>query len=340
MKVHAILDHDSLHRAGLAESIGFDGVSVTETVHDPFLSLMRCTAETSRVCLATAIAVAFPRSPWHLAQTANDLQTYSQGRFMLGLGSQVRAHVERRFSAAFDRPVPRMRELILAVRAIWRAWAGDAPLRFEGEFYRHTLLTPFFDPGPNPHGNPPIMLAAVGASMVRVAGEVADGLLVHGFSTPRYLREVTLPAFDDGLRTGGRTRPDVEIARPVFLVTGRDAAETAAAKARVQSRLAFYGATPAYRGVLELQGWGDLQPELAALAREGREVDMMRLIDDDVLEAFAVVGQIDDIPKLVAAHYGGIVDRLSFNVAFHDDPERWGALIEAIHAIPGGADRV
>jgi probable F420-dependent oxidoreductase len=338
MRVHAIVEGNAnqvAERAALAEALGFDGVSTTETVHDPFVSLALAAARTERVELGTAIAAAFPRSPWTLAQLANDLHELSQGRFVLGLGSQVRAHVERRFSAAFDRPAARMRELIQAVRAIWAAWAGEAELRFEGEFYRHSLVGPMFDPGPNPFGNPAILVAAVGARMTEVAGEVADGVIVHGFSTPRYLRDATLPSLAKGLARGRRDPDAVEVCRPVFLVTGVDDVEVAAADARVRGRLAFYGATAAYRPVLAMHGWEALHDELLALSRQGRTAEMAALIDDELLAEFAVVADLDALPAAIEARYGGLVDRLSFNVDLARDPDRWAAVVDGLHAVPG-----
>ena len=249
MFVHAIIEPDVLtsgRAAALAEQVGFDGVWTTETAHDPFLPLGPAAATTSSILLGTAVAVALPRSPTHLAMTAHDLQCASGGRFVLGLGSQVRAHVERRFGAAFDRPIARMRELVEAVRAVWRCWDDGDPLTVEGDFYQLDLMPPAFTPERNPHGEPPIYLSAVGGRMAELAGEVADGVVVHGFSTVGYLREVTIPAVARGAAAAGRDPSEVMISRPVFVVTGRDDAELAVNATHVKQRLGFYGSTPAY----------------------------------------------------------------------------------------------
>ncbi len=241
--------------AATAEDEGFDGVVTAETAHDPFLPLTLAATTTSRIDLATGIAVAFARSPMTLAQTAWDIQDLSGGRLILGLGSQIRPHITRRFSMPWSHPAARMREFVLALHAIWDAFSGSARLDFRGDFYEHTLLTPFFNPGPIDAGKPRVFLAAVGERMTEVVGEVCDGMLVHGFTTERYLREVTVPALGRGAAAGGRDVSAVELSLPAFVVTGRDEATMAAAAAAVRSQIAFYGSTPAYRGVLELHGW-------------------------------------------------------------------------------------
>src|SRR5947209_7646050 len=274
-----------------AEDAGYDGVWSAETSHDPFFPLLLAAEHTERLEIGTGITVAFPRSPMHLANVGWDLQHYSKGRFLLGLGSQIRAHIEKRFSATWSKPASRMRELILAMRAIWGSWQEGTKLDFRGDFYSHTLMTPFFNPGPNPYGTPKIFLAAVGARMTEVAGEVCDGLLAHGFTTEAYLRETTLPALERGLDKVGRSRADFEISLPVFVVTGVNEDQMAKADRSVREQIAFYGSTPAYRGVLETHGWGDLQDELNALSKQGEWAEMGHRIDDDVLDAFAVVGE-------------------------------------------------
>lgn len=294
------------------EREGYDAALSAETRHDPFLALALAAEHSERVQLRTSIAVAFARNPMSLAYVGHDLQTLSRGRFGLGLGSQVRAHVERRFSMPWSRPAARMREMILALRAIWACWNEGARLDFEGEFYRHTLMTPFFDPGPSGFGAPSVLLAAVGPRMTEVAGEVADGLLVHGFATERSLRELTLPALERGLRASGRTRADVEVSGPMFVVTGRDDEELERSVRTTREQIAFYASTPAYRPVLEVHGWGDLQAELTALSKEGAWADMGTRIDDAMLEAFAVVAEPDEVAGRLLARYGGLLDRLSF----------------------------
>ncbi len=306
-----------------AEDIGYDGVWSSETGHDPFLPLAVAAGATENLTLATGIAVAFARNPMNLAVLANDIQELSAGRFILGLGSQIKPHITKRYSMPWSHPAPRMRELILAIRAIWESWASGEKLAFRGEFYTHTLMTPFFSPGPNPYGNPQILLAAVGPLMTEVAGEVGDGLLVHGFTTERYLREVSLPALERGAAKAGKTRENLTISYPGFVVTGTSEEEVAAATKAVKAQIAFYGSTPAYRPVLELHGWGDLHPELNTLSKRGEWAAMGDLIDDEVLDAFAVVCPLDEVPSRVLARFGGLVDRFSFYAPYHVDPDQW-----------------
>lgn len=304
------------------EDLGYDGAWAAETGRDPFLPLAVAAEATERLELATGIAVAFARNPMTLAMTANDLHQLSKGRFILGLGSQIKAHVTKRFSMPWSHPAPRMRELVLAIRAIWRSWQTGAPLQFRGEYYTHTLMTPFFDPGPNPYGNPRIVLAAVGERMAEVAGEVCDGLLVHPFTTARYLHEVGLPALERGAANAGKTRSDLEVALPGFVVTGATDAEAAASAAAVRAQIAFYGSTPAYRPVLELHGWGELQAELHARSKRGEWTEMGELVDDEVLAAFAVVAPPERVADAVLERWGGLVDRFSFYGALPDAATR------------------
>ena len=315
-----------------AEEAGYDGIMTAETAHDPFFPLLLAAGATERVDLMTSIAVAFARSPMTLANVGYDLQAYSEGRFILGLGSQIKAHIERRFSMPWSHPAPRMREMILAIRAIWEAWNTGGKLDFRGEFYTHTLMTPFFNPGPNPYGNARIFLAAVGELMAEVAGEVADGILIHGFTTERYLREVTMPSVERGLAKAGKARADFEVSYPGFVVTGTNEEEVAKAAAGTKQQIAFYGSTPAYRPVLELHGWGELQPELNRLSKQGEWVQMGKLIDDDILNTFAVVCEPEDIPARVLERYGDVVDRISFYAPYKSDPDRWTAVLAGFKA--------
>lgn len=310
-----------------AEASGYDGIWSAETGHDPFLPLVLAAEHTERLQVGTGIAVAFARNPMTLAMTANDLQTQSGGRFMLGLGSQIKPHIEKRFSMPWSHPAPRMRELILAIRAIWTSWSTGGRLAFRGEYYRHTLMIPMFDPGPNPHGNPPIFLAAVGALMTEVAGEVADGMLAHAFTTERYLREATLPALERGLATSGRARSAVEISYPGMVVTGVDDESFAAAAAATRKQLAFYGSTPAYRPVLELHGWGDLQTDLNTLSKRNAWDDMAGLIDDEMLRTFAVVGELDTIAATIRDRFDGLVDRFNLYAPSGVDAEQWAEVL-------------
>jgi probable F420-dependent oxidoreductase len=310
-----------------AEESGYDGVWSAETNHDPFLPIAVGAAATEKLEFGTGIAVAFARNPMTLAVLANDLQILSKGRFMLGMGSQIKPHITKRFSMPWSHPAPRMRELILAIRAIWKTWETGEPLAFRGEFYTHTLMTPFFDPGPNPYGNPKILLAAVGELMTEVAGEVGDGFLVHGFSTERYLREVSLPALERGAAKAGKTRVDLTVSYPGFIVTGPDEESMAAAAKGVREQIAFYGSTPAYRPVLELHGWDDLQPELNTLSKRGEWVQMGQLINDDILNTFAVVAPLDQVAAEVRSRFGDLVDRFSFYAPYKVDPEMWKSVV-------------
>jgi probable F420-dependent oxidoreductase len=331
MKVDGPL-HDSLvsipARARELEDFGYDGAFTFEGPHDPFLPVLLAAEHTDRLELATAIAVAFARNPMTLAQTAYDLQLGSEGRFILGLGSQIRPHIEKRFSMPWSKPAARMRELALAIRAIWASWHEGAALRFEGDFYRHTLMTPFFNPGPNPYGTPRLWLAGVGPAMTEVAGEVADGFLVHPFSTEQFLRDVTLPALERGFARSARTRDGFEISFPLMIVTGESEEEIAAAEDGVRRQLAFYGSTPAYRRVLDVHGWGDLQPELNRLSKEGRWEDMGALIGDDLVDVFTVRGKPEEIARKVLSRYGDLVDRISFNAPYRSDLARWTAVLD------------
>jgi probable F420-dependent oxidoreductase len=315
-----------------AEAAGYDGLWAPETNHDPFLPLLLAAEHTERVELGTGIAVAFARNPMTLAQLGWDMQAFSQGRFILGLGSQIKPHITKRFSMEWSHPAARMRELILAMRAIWATWNEGAKLDFRGEFYTHTLMTPFFNPGPNPHGNPKVFLAAVGERMTEVAGEVADGLLCHGFTTESYLREVTLPAVERGLEASGRTLSQFEISGPAFVVTGATEEEMAASERGVREQIAFYGSTPAYRGVLEHHGWGELQDELNALSKEGRWAEMGTRIEDEVLHAFAVVAEPEQLAETLHGRFGDVVDRISFYAPYKSDPERWRKVMQQLHA--------
>jgi probable F420-dependent oxidoreductase len=312
------------------ESIGYDGIYVPETGHDPFLPIAIAAEHTERVQLRTGVAVAFPRSPTHLAMVANDLQLLSRGRFQLGLGSQVKAHVERRFSTTWTNPISRMRELVLAIRALFRAWNDGERLDFRGDHYTLTLMTPFFSPGPNPFGPPPIMLAALGPKMTEVAGEVADGILPHGLSTERYFGEVTLPALERGLAKAGRKRSDVELCYPNLIATGENDEELEASLAKLRRHLSFYASTPAYRAVLELHGWGDLQRDLHALTVQDRWEEMGRLITDDVLDVFGVFGAPDVVADKISRRASGIADRVSFFSPAPMPMERTAAIVSAI----------
>jgi probable F420-dependent oxidoreductase len=330
MKVDGGIEFDPSgigEEARKAEASGYDGVWSSETSHDPFLPIALGAAATEKLEFGTGIAVAFARNPMTLATLANDLQLLSKGRFMLGLGSQIKPHITKRFSMPWSHPAPRMRELIMAIRSIWATWDTGEKLDFRGEFYTHTLMTPFFDPGKNPYGSPRILLAAVGELMTEVAGEAGDGLLVHAFSTERYLREVSLPALQRGADKAGKTRADLTVSYPGFVVTGPTESDVAAAAKAVRQQIAFYGSTPAYRPVLELHGWGDLQTELNTLSKQSEWVKMGELIDDEVLDAFAVVCPLDEVGTRIKARYGDVIDRFSFYIPYEMDAEAWSAVL-------------
>ncbi|HEV7757412.1 MAG TPA: LLM class F420-dependent oxidoreductase [Acidimicrobiales bacterium] len=312
------------------EGRGYDGIWSAETSHDPFFPLLLAAQTTEKIELGTGIAVAFARNPMNLAQISWDLQAASQGRFILGLGSQIQPHITKRFSMPWSQPAARMREMVLAIRAIWASWNDGTRLDFRGDFYTHTLMTPFFNPGPNPHGNARIFLAGVGPKMTEVAGEVCDGFLCHGFTTERYLHEVTLPALERGRQKVGKTLDGFEISGPMFLVTGRDEKELAAAAKGVRGQIAFYGSTPAYRPVLELHGWGDLQTELNGMSKEGRWGEMGDLIDDDMLGAFAVVGSPEEAARSLRERWGGTLSRLSFYAPYKIESGELSRLLSII----------
>ena len=291
------------------EEMGYSGILSAETSHDPFLPLAFAAQGTERIDLMTGIAVAFARTPMVLANIGHDLNAASEGRFVLGLGSQIRPHITKRFSMPWSHPAARMREFILAMRAIWANWHQGEPLQFTGKFYQHTLMTPFFTPDNTEHGPPRVFLAAVGPLMTEVAGEVADGIIVHAFTTEKYLRETTLPALERGFAKAGKQRGDFEISYPCFVVTGRDDQEVERAKAQTRQQIAFYGSTPAYKPVLDSIGAGEMQPELNAMSKQGRWAEMAGLISDDMLGAFAIVAEPAKIAQAFKARYGDIVDR-------------------------------
>jgi probable F420-dependent oxidoreductase len=300
------------------EEIGYDAALSAETSNDPFFSLVLAAEHSETIDLMTSIAVAFARSPMILAQTAHDLNVYSKGRFILGLGSQIRPHITRRFSMPWSKPAARMREFILAMRAIWDCWYEGTKLDFRGEFYTHTLMTPMFTPTVKDFGPPRVFLAAVGPLMTEVAAEVSDGIIAHGFTTERYMREVTLPAIDRGLARAGKKRSDFEISCPVFVVTGADEEAYVRARTATSRQIAFYGSTPAYKPVLDLHGWGGLQGQLNALSKQGKWEEMGTLIPDEIIEAFAVVAEPKDVAAKLKARYGDLVDRTACMVPFSD----------------------
>jgi probable F420-dependent oxidoreductase len=313
-------------------ALGADGGFAFEGPHDVFFPLVA--AATSGLDLYTNVAVAFPRSPWHLAQQAWDLQAASGGRFALGLGSQVRAHVERRFGAAFDRPVDRMREWVRAVKAIFATWQHGAPLEFRGEFTTHTLHPPLLDPGPLPTGPPPVWVAAVGPRMTRMAAAEADGVMVHPFHSPESLQRDTLPWIEAGLASAGRGRDALALVVGVIVCCGRTGAERAAAEAAGRALLGFYASTPAYRRVLDHHGWGRLQPLAREHTRAGRWDELAALIPDEALDVLTVRGTPAEAGAELRRRYRGVADRVALTLPAPPGPEALAELLGAARGEP------
>ncbi|MEO6122799.1 MAG: LLM class F420-dependent oxidoreductase [Ilumatobacteraceae bacterium] len=312
------------------EAAGYAGAWTAETSHDPFFPCLLAAEHTTTLEIGTSIAVAFARNPMNLANIGWDLQSYSKGRFILGLGSQIKPHITKRFSMEWSHPAARMREMVLAIRAIWDTWLNGTKLDFRGEFYKHTLMTPFFSPDASDiseYGVPKIFLAGVGELMTEAAGEVCDGFFCHGFTTEKYLREVTLPALERGRAKAGKTMEGFQIVGPGFVVTGNNDEEMANAAVGTRQQIAFYGSTPAYRPVLERHGWGELQDQLNSLSKQGKWVEMGEAIDDEVLNTFAVVGEPEAIAPELHRRYGDVIDRMSFYAPYKSDPKRWKAVL-------------
>ena len=302
------------------EAYGVDGIQSFEGAHDPFLPLALAARETTRVELTTAVAIAFARNPMVCAYTANDLQLLAQGRFILGLGTQIRPHIERRFSERWLKPNARMREYVHALRAIWRAWESGERLDFRGAFYTHTLMTPFLSPGPNPFGAPRVFLAGFGPAMVGVAGEVADGWIVHPLNSPSYVRDVAGPALAAGMARAGRPRAGFEICCQTITMVGRTDAEIARARENAKGQIAFYGSTPAYRVMLEHHGWGDLQPQLNRMSKQGQWMEMLALISDDMLDVIGVSGTPSAVGRALRAR-NAFAERTSLVLYNETDPD-------------------
>jgi len=299
---------DMAAEAAELESQGADIASTIETGHDPLIQLAIAATGTERIRLMTGIAVAFARSPMTLALAAHDVNSLSRGRLMLGIGSQIKPHIEKRYSMPWSKPAARMREYVLALKAIWASWYDGAPLDFRGEFYNHTLMTPMFTPTDGEYGAPPVIVAAVGPLMTRNAAEVADGVLLHSFTTEQYIRKLTMPAIEAGLAKSGRDRNALQIVGAPFFVTGETEEEFQAVKLAARNQIAFYASTPAYRGVLESVGYGDLQPELTRLSKAGQWAEMGQRIDDNLLDKIALVGEPAEIPGKLKQRFGDVFD--------------------------------
>ena len=319
---------DAVERAQVLQEAGASGVFTFEGPFDVFTPLVLASS-VKGLDVMSNVAIAFPRNPIQLAHQANDLQLLSEGHFILGLGTQVRAQIEKRYGAEFDRPVARMKEMVGALRAIFATWNDGERLDFRGEFYRHTLMTPTFVPGPNPFGPPPIYLGALGPRLTRATAEVADGLLVMPFGSKRFLHERTMPAVREGLAAAGRSEDDFEVVPEIIVSveTGRDDDH-----ASTRMLLAFYGSTPAYRPVLDAHGWGDLQPELNAMSKQGRWQEMATLIDDEVLHTIAACGTPADIAAHIRDRVDGVSDRICL---YQPGPIEVDALAEIVDALGG-----
>lgn len=319
-------------RAGALKAAGVDGLFTFENAHDVFLPLATAANAVDDIDYMTNVAIAFPRSPLHLAYAANDLQHLTGGRFRLGLGTQIKPHIEKRYGATWSRPAARMREMVLAIRAIFDTWEGNAKLDFRGEFTTHTLMTPAFDPGPNPFGPAPILVGALGPRMCETAGEVADGILVMPFNSERHFHERTVPAVEKGLAARERSGDRFEVVVEVIVAMGRTGEELAAATSGVKSLLAFYGSTPSYRPVLDVEGRGDLQPELNALSKQGRWVDMTARIDDDLLTTIAVAGTPEECAAEIVRRFGTHAQRACcYFPGYAVTDDRIGELVAALH---------
>jgi len=321
------------------EDLGYDGAISVETGHDPFLPLALAAEHSARVDLITSVAIALARSPMTTAYTAHDLNVLSGGRMVLGLGSQIKPHVEKRFSMPWSAPAARMREFISALRAIWTSWQTGERLAFRGDHYTLTLMTPFFSPGPSTFGPPRVFLGALGDRMCEVAGEVADGVLLHPFSTDRYVRERALPAVERGLARAGRARDRFEFGITPFVATGPDEEAVRRALAPIRQQISFYGSTPAYRTVLELHGWGETQDELNALSKRGRWSDMADLITDEMLDVFVVQAPLDRLAEALGRRAAGVADRLQFFSPWDADRDAWRALLVDIENAAGSRAR-
>lgn len=312
MKVATMMTapRQAVDEAARLEAAGYDAIFTNESKHDPFILSAMVAERTSRVEIITYIAVAFARTPMLAAYSAHDVNVLSNGRFTLGLGSQVKPHVERRFSMPWSHPAPRMREFVRALHAIWDSWYDGAKLAFEGEFYRHNLMTPTFMPDDTELGRPRVGVAAVGPEMTKAAAAVADNLLCHSFTTPRYLRAVTIPSIAKVLEAEGRPADALRLIGMPFIAYGETKEEIAKATAGVKKNIAFYASTPAYRGVLDAEGLGERQPELLQLSKAGEWDRMGTLIDEDFVRTFAVVGNAEECAEQLHERYDGVFDMI------------------------------
>ncbi|MEZ5238385.1 MAG: TIGR03617 family F420-dependent LLM class oxidoreductase [Microthrixaceae bacterium] len=323
---------DAPHRARELEAIGFDGVFAFEGPHDVFLPLALA-AEATALRVWSNVAIAFPRNPVHLAHTARDLQLLSRGRFVLGLGTQVRSHIERRFGAEFDRPVRRMSDLIAAVRAILNTWQTGAGLDHRGPYYSHTMMSPMFDPGPSEWGPPPIHVGALGPHLTEMVAAEADGILLMPFTSRRFFEHHTLPAIAEGVQRRRHGLGELEVVPELILCAGRDEDEMRRAESGCRALLGFYASTPAYRPVLNAEGRGEIQPVLRQMTRDGRWDEMAGLIDDELLALIAVRGDPESIARQVAERYAGHASRVAVYMPYETSDDLLGEIVDALHAL-------
>ena len=339
MKLDAGLPVDGKHLRGItgvssaAESLGFSGLWTSETKHDSFLPLAVAAGATESLSLGNSVAIAFSRSPMVTAQLAWDLQDVSGGRFILGLGTQVKAHITRRFSMPWDKPASRLADYIRALRAIWGSFQTEGKLEYEGEFYKHTLMTPFFNPGPIEHPEIPIYIAGVNTRLARLAGSLCDGFHVHPFHTPEYVRRVVKPAVEEGAAGEGREAREIELATSVFVITGESEGAREEQREKMRAQAAFYASTPTYRTVLDVHGWGEVGDGLGGLAREGKWDEMPKLVTDEMLHTLAVEAPPDEVGPALKERYEGLVDRVALYLPFVPGERDgfWRAAIEAVH---------
>jgi probable F420-dependent oxidoreductase len=319
--------------ARAAEDLGFAGLWTSETKHDAFLPLAIAANASHQIELGTSVAIAFSRSPMETAQTSWDLQDLSAGRFVLGLGTQVKAHITRRFSMPWDRPAARLREYILALRAIWESFQTEGPLEFEGEFYRHTLMTPFFNPGPIEHPEIPLYIAGVNTRLAELAGELCEGFHVHPFHSPEYVRRTVIPAIAEGARQANRDLDQVTLATSAFVITGENRESATEQRESVRAQISFYASTPTYRTVLEAHGWEEVGERLGTMAREKKWLEMPALITDEMLAAFAIEAAPDEIGPALEERYDGLIDRVALYLPFvpGERDEFWRTMITSTH---------
>jgi len=337
MKLDAGLAVEGKHLPGIdevakaAEDLGFAGLWTSETKHDSFLPLAVAATGTERLSLGNSVAIAFSRSPMVTAQLAWDLQDLSDGRFILGLGTQVKAHITRRFSMPWDKPAARLKDYVLALRAIWGSFQDEGSLKYEGEFYQHTLMTPFFNPGPIEHPEVPVYIAGVNTRLARLAGELCGGFHVHPFHTPEYVRQVVKPAIAEGVEAEGRGKGDVELATSVFVITGESSEAIEEQREKMRAQAAFYASTPTYRTVLDVHGWGEVGEKLGGLAREKKWDEMPKQITDEMLHTFAVEVAPDEVGPALVERYEGLIDRVALYVPFvpGEKDEFWRRVAEA-----------